>query len=95
MNFDTVKISTSEFYPEKNTIDLGEITMMQYIEKLLKKMKATEKGQGMVEYALIIAFVAAIAIFALNGGLRNAVSNAFDKATSGVNSATTKASATE
>ena len=87
LNFDTVKISTSELYQKKNTIDLGEITMMQYIEKLLKKMKATEKGQGMVEYALIIAFVAAIAIFVLNGGLRTAVSSAFTKAASAVNSA--------
>ena len=65
--------------------------MMQYIQKLLKKLKATEKGQGMVEYALIIAFVAAIAIFVLNGGLRNAVSGAFDKAASAVNQAGQKA----
>ena len=61
--------------------------MMQYIQKLLNKMKATEKGQGMVEYALIIAFVAAIAIFVLNNGLRNAVSSAFTRATEAVNSA--------
>ena len=94
MNFDTVKISTSELYQKKNTIDLGEITMMQYIEKLLKKMKATEKGQGMVEYALIIAFVAAIAIFVLNNGLRTAVSSAFDKAKDNVISATNKATST-
>ena len=94
MNFDTVKISTSELYQKKNTIDLGEITMMQYIEKLLKKMKATEKGQGMVEYALIIAFVAAIEIFVLNNGLRTAVSSAFDKAKDNVISATNKATST-
>lgn len=68
--------------------------MMQYIQKLLKKLKATEKGQGMVEYALIIAFVAAIAIFALNGGLRNAVSKAFDKAQENVTSATAQATST-
>ena len=68
--------------------------MMQYIEKLLKKMKATEKGQGMVEYALIIAFVAAIAIFVLNNGLRTAVSSAFDKAKDNVISATNKATST-
>ena len=61
--------------------------MLQYITKLLKKLKSSEKGQGMVEYALIIAFVAAIAIFVLNGGLRDAVSSAFDTASSAVNSA--------
>lgn len=65
--------------------------MMQYIQKLLNKMKATEKGQGMVEYALIIAFVAAIAIFVLNNGLRSAVSSAFDKAKGNVISATSEA----
>ena len=68
--------------------------MMQYIQKLLKKLKATEKGQGMVEYALIIAFVAAIAIFALNGGLRTAVSNAFQKAQDNVTAATEQATST-
>ena len=61
--------------------------MFKYINKLIKKLKASEKGQGMVEYALIIAFVAAIAIFALNNGLKDAVKGAFDNASSMVNSA--------
>ncbi|MBR1645356.1 MAG: Flp family type IVb pilin [Selenomonadaceae bacterium] len=61
------------------------------MQKLLDKLKASEKGQGMVEYALIIAFVAAIAIFALNGQLRTAVSNAFTKATDNVTAATAEA----
>ena len=64
--------------------------MIQFIRKMMKKVKSTEKGQGMVEYALIIAFVAAIAIFALNGGLGDAVKGAFDNASSMVNSATDK-----
>jgi len=68
--------------------------VLQYITKLLKKLKSSEKGQGMVEYALIIAFVAAIAIFVLNGGLRDAVSSAFDTASSEVNQAA-KASISE
>ena len=70
--------------------------MTKYFNKLVAKAYAffkSEKGQGMVEYALIIAFVAAIAIFALNGGLLNAVSNAFDKASEAVDTATIKASA--
>lgn len=62
--------------------------MIQYIQKLIDKLKASEKGQGMVEYALIIAFVAAIAIFALNGKLKESVNNAFDKANDAVTSAT-------
>ena len=62
--------------------------MINYIQKLIDKIKKSEKGQGMVEYALIIAFVAAIAIFVLNGKLGTAIGGAFDKASSAVNSAT-------
>ena len=65
--------------------------MMKYIDKLVKKIKGSEKGQGMVEYALIIAFVAAIAIVALNNGLGQAVSNAFEGASSLVESASDRA----
>ena len=61
--------------------------MFKYINSLLQKVKSSEKGQGMVEYALIIAFVAAIAIFALNSGLRDAVSGAFDNASTMVEGA--------
>ena len=61
--------------------------MIKYIDKLIKKLKASEKGQGMVEYALIIAFVAAIAIVALNNGLGDAIKGAFSNATSLVTSA--------
>ena len=61
--------------------------MIKYIDKLIKKLKASEKGQGMVEYALIIAFVAAIAIVALNNGLGTAIKGAFTNATSLVSSA--------
>lgn len=66
--------------------------MIKYIDKLVKKLKESEKGQGMVEYALIIAFVAAIAIVALNNGLGTAVSNAFQGASDLVDSASNKAS---
>ena len=67
--------------------------MFKYIDKLVKKLKATEKGQGMVEYALIIAFVAAIAIVALNNGLGDVIKNAFGGATAAVSSASNAASA--
>ena len=65
--------------------------MIKYIDKLIKKLKASEKGQGMVEYALIIAFVAAIAIVALNNGLGQAIKNAFAGASSMVSSASNAA----
>ena len=65
--------------------------MIKYIDKLIKKLKASEKGQGMVEYALIIAFVAAIAIVALNNGLGDAIKGAFTNATSLVSSASNAA----
>ncbi len=58
--------------------------MVKYINKLVKKLQKSEKGQGMVEYALIIAFVAAIAIFVLNGALKNSVKSAFDQASNAV-----------
>ncbi|MBD3879718.1 MAG: Flp family type IVb pilin [Quinella sp. 1Q5] len=65
--------------------------MIKYIEKLVKKLKTSEKGQGMVEYALIIAFVAAIAIVALNNGLGQAVKDAFTGASNMVTSASNAA----
>ena len=65
--------------------------MFKKIQKLIDKLKASEKGQGMVEYALIIAFVAAIAIVALNGTLKKAVTGAFGSAASNVTSATDEA----
>ena len=64
--------------------------MRKYIDKLIKKLKASEKGQGMVEYALIIAFVAAI--IALNNGLGDTIKNAFAGASNAVNSASQAAS---
>ncbi len=68
--------------------------MMQYINKLVAKLKKQEKGQGMVEYALIIAFVAAIAIFVLNGKLGTVIGGAFDKASSAVEEAANAATDT-
>lgn len=60
------------------------------------KNKAREKGQGMVEYALILAAVAIIAVIAIWGGgdtsnqgnsLKSAVTGAFSKAASEVQNA--------
>ena len=70
---------------------LEAIKLVGYIKKLVAKLQQSEKGQGMVEYALIIAFVAAIAIFAFNNGLGDAVRGAFDSACSMVDSASGEA----
>ena len=67
--------------------------MVTYLKKLISKLKKSEKGQGMVEYALIIAFVAAIAIFVLNGALKDSVESAFNQASNTITSATQKATA--
>ena len=56
----------------------------------LKARYLSEKAQGMVEYALIVALVVAIAVVAFNGGLKNAVTNAFNHASSAVDNAATK-----
>lgn len=73
---------------EKYLSRMEEIIVISYIQKLIDKIKKSEKGQGMVEYALIIAFVAAIAIFVLNGKLGTSINEAFDKASTNVTSAT-------
>ena len=45
----------------------------------------TEKGQGIVEYALLLAFVVAIAVWALSdGSLGNAIKTNFDTTASKV-----------
>ena len=45
----------------------------------------TEKGQGIVEYALLLAFVVAIAVYALNqSGLGDAVRSNFSTTASTV-----------
>ena len=55
--------------------------MFTYINGLVQKIKSSEKGQGMVEYALIIAFVAAIAIWAFSDdGVGSAITDAFNNA---------------
>lgn len=56
--------------------------MFNFIQKIFDNIKAklSQEGQGMVEYALIIAVVAVIAVLVLNTNLRNAIENAFNSA---------------
>lgn len=63
--------------------------MFKYFYNFIDKIKAklNQKGQGMVEYALIIAFVAAIAAVALKSQLGTAVSGAFEKAANAITTA--------
>lgn len=62
----------------------------QFTEKIRDKVsKLNEKGQGMVEYAIILAAVAAIAFAALysggkDGDLTTSVKNSFNKAGSSI-----------
>ncbi len=66
--------------------------MLKHIYGFLDKIKSklSERGQGMVEYALIIAFVAAIAALALNStdvGLGQKIKAAFISAGSQIEQA--------
>ncbi len=63
--------------------------MFKYIQKLMDKLKKSEKGQGMVEYALIIAVVAVIALVVVNSNLKEAITNAFNSASSEIKTTTT------
>ena len=68
--------------------------MFKYFYALIKKVKSklNQKGQGMIEYALIIAFVAGIAYVALNSktGLGEAIQGAFGKAKDQIETQTNK-----
>ena len=63
--------------------------MFKYIYKFLDKLKEkfSQKGQGMVEYALIIAFIAAIAGVALKTDLGSAIKTAFSDAATSISTA--------
>ena len=73
--------------------------MFKYFYALIKKVKSklNQKGQGMIEYALIIAFVAGIAYVALNSetGLGEAIQGAFGKAKDQIETQTNKIPDTE
>ena len=77
--------------------------MFKMIQKLKEKIqsKLSQKGQGMVEYAIIIAAVAVIAMIVLRGGdgasatdenLQGAVQNAFNTAATKITQAGTSSS---
>lgn len=69
--------------------------MLKYFYNLFDKVKEklNKKGQGMVEYALILAAVAIIAGVVLSGdtegGLRKTISAAFENANTQITNATT------
>ena len=59
---------------------------MLEILNYLRGRYMSEKAQGMVEYALILAFVVALAIVLTNTeGLKGAISTVFSSATSQLN----------
>ena len=55
--------------------------MMEY----LKVRYLSEKGQGIVEYALLLVFVVGIAVVVLNTDLTTSIKAAFTKVTSNLN----------
>ena len=61
-----------------------------YQMKKALQEKISEKGQGMVEYALVLAAVAIIAALVLSdsGGLTDSVNGAYTKAASSITAAT-------
>jgi Flp pilus assembly pilin Flp len=67
--------------------------LFKFIEELKAKLqeKLSEKGQGMTEYAIILAVVAvvAVAVFMGNDGkggtLGNAITGAYDQAGTAIN----------
>ena len=62
--------------------------MVVEVLKYLKARYLTEKGQGMVEYALILAFVVVIAAFLTgNDGIGQAIQNVFQAVTNRLNQA--------
>lgn len=70
--------------------------MIKFIRNLTDKIReklSDKKGQGMVEYALVLAAVAVIALYVLmgtdnnNSGLKTAVSDAFSNAASKITDA--------
>ena len=68
--------------------------MLNWIYKKMKSFreKLSEKGQGMVEYALVLAAVAIIAGIVLSdaGGLKTSITKAFTNAGTQIESADTK-----
>lgn len=59
---------------------------MLEILNYLRTRYMSEKAQGMVEYALILAFVVALAVVLMgDSGLKNAISGVFNKAATQVN----------
>ena len=59
---------------------------MLEILNYLRVRYMSEKAQGMVEYALILAFVVALAIVLMgNSGLKTAISHVFSSATNQIN----------
>ena len=59
----------------------GVKEMMEY----LKVRYLSEKGQGIVEYALLLVFVVGIAVVVLNTDLTTSIKAAFTKVTSNLN----------
>ena len=63
------------------------------IAKYLKNRYVSEKAQGMIEYALIAAFICGVAavVFASNGSFSSAINTAFGSVSNAASNAASKA----
>lgn len=57
---------------------------MHYVLEYLQVRYLTEKGQGMAEYALVLAFVVAVIVLISNTNFVQAVNNVFLKVNNGI-----------
>ena len=57
---------------------------MQFVLDYIEFYRGFQKGQGMAEYALVLAFVVAVIVLISNTNLVQAVNNVFLKVSNGI-----------
>lgn len=71
---------------QNNRVGVGPLTRESIMRALLNKFMKDESGQGLVEYALIIALVA-IGLIAILVLFRNSIGNVFNESKNRLNNA--------
>ncbi len=57
---------------------------MQFVLDYIEFYRGFQKGQGMAEYALVLAFVVAVIVLVSNADLVQAINNVFARVNSGI-----------